>query len=66
MNFVSVWVDSRNEPFTFEMDDKQIALFLGFTNDQDVTDVFEHEQNGINYRIFKKHISFVSYRKCGE
>lgn len=65
MNEVNVIVDSADEPFKFKMKDEELGEFLGFTNNQEVTDVFDHFQNGYTFRLFKKHISFVSYKKVG-
>ena len=66
MNEVRVFVDGAEEPFDLKMKDKELNDFLGFTNDQEVTDIFDHSQNGYTFRLFKKHISFVSYKKVGE
>lgn len=60
---VNVYFENGNEPFLLKMDDKELDLFLGFTNDQDVTDVFDHSQDDWNIRVFKKHITFVEYKK---
>ena len=65
MNEVNVIVDSADEPFKFKMQDAELDTFLGFTNGQEVTDIFDHSQNGYTFRLFKKHISFVSYKKVG-
>ena len=64
MNEVNVIVDSADVPFKFKMNDEELGEFLGFTNNQEVTDVFDHSENGYTFRLFKKHISFVSYKKA--
>ena len=65
MNEVNVFIDSSEEPLVFKMRNKELGEFLVFTNDQEVTDVFDHSENGYTFRLFKNHISFVSYKKVG-
>lgn len=63
MNEVNVFIDSSEEPLVFKMKDKELDKFLFFTNDQEMTDVFDHSENGYTFRLFKNHIYFISYKK---
>ncbi|MBZ1527013.1 hypothetical protein J3325_04330 [Leuconostoc mesenteroides] len=63
MNKVNVWNDGTDNPFEFEMDDRELNEFCSFMHPQEVTDVFEHEQYGDTYFIIKGHVSMMSYRK---
>ena len=63
MNEVNVFIDSSEEPLVFKMKDKELDKFLDFTNDQEMTDVFDHSENSYTFRLFKKHIYFISYKK---
>ncbi|MFT9414803.1 hypothetical protein [Leuconostoc falkenbergense] len=63
MNKVEVWHDSTDNPFNFEMDDRKLREFCGFMQPQEVTDVFEHEEDGVMYFIIKSHVSLMSYTK---
>lgn len=63
MNKVRVWNDGTDNPFRFEMDDKELREFCSFMHPQEVTDVFEHEENGDTYFIMKSHVSMMSYTR---
>lgn len=66
MNTVKIWFCSSVEPLELKMGDEELTNFLGFMQPQQVTNVFEHEEYGWDYRINKENISLFGYKRLGE
>lgn len=60
---VTIYMDSSDKLLSLYMDNQELESFLGFTQPQNISDAFDHEENRYFFRLFKEHISSFSYKK---